>query len=130
MTTRRVVVEAERKKRSVIELLSIHVLVLPDEDPDVSFLDQEGFEDRKEAFYREAFTFVGVRAEAEIVVDGIVQTITSGGLWGVESDAGDEYIKSVAQEEYTDLRKILKTLGVATSELPLEVDSKQIEWRI
>lgn len=131
MTARKgVVVEAERRKRSAVELQSIVVLVLPDEDPDVSFLDQDEFEDRKEAYRRGNFSFVGVRAEAEIVVDGIIQHITSGGLWGVESDAGDEYIEGIAQEEYTDLRKILKTLGVPTSELPTEVDSKQIEWRV
>lgn len=131
MTThKRVVVEAERKKRSLVELQSIRVLVLPDEDPDTSFLDQDEFEDRKEAFRRGDFSFVGVRAEAEIVVDGITQTITSGGLWGVESDAGDRYILEVGHEEYNDLRKILKTLGVPTSELPLDLDQKQIEWRV
>jgi len=130
MTTRkRVVVEAARKRRSP-ELQAIRVLVLPDEDPDTSFLDQDEFEDRKEAFRRGDFSFVGVRAEAEITVDGISQTIVSGGLWGVESDAGDEYIKEVAGEEYTDLRRILKTLGVPTSELPAEVEQNQIEWRV
>ena len=129
MTTRkRVVVEVERRHRP--ELVSVKVLVLPDEDPDTSFLDQDEFEDRKEAYKRGDFSFVGVRAEAEITVDGISQTITSGGLWGVESDAGDEYIKEVGGEEYNDLRKILKTLGVPTSELPAELDSKQIEWRV
>jgi hypothetical protein len=131
MTARKgvVVVEAERRKRSAVELQSIKVFVLPDEDPDTSYLDQGDFENRKEAFHRGNFSFVGVRAEAEIVVDGIIQTITSGGLWGIESDSGDEYIKEVAGEEYNDLRKILKTLGVPTSELPTELDAKQIEWR-
>jgi hypothetical protein len=128
-TPRRVVYEVPRKGRSP-QLHSVKVLVLPDEDPDTSFLDQEDFEDRRKEFERGDFSFVGVRAEAEIVVDGIVQTITSGGLWGVESDAGDEYIQSVAAEEYADLRKILKTLGVRTSELPAEVEQSQIEWRV
>jgi hypothetical protein len=131
MTTRnRVVVEAERRKRSAMELQSIVVLVLPDEDPDVSFLDQDEFKDRAKAYKRGDFAFVWVRAEAEIVVGGVVQLITSGGCGGVESDAGDEHIHGIAQEEYTDLRKILKTLGVPTSELPTEVDAKQIEWRV
>jgi hypothetical protein len=130
MTTRkRIVVEAARRRRSP-ELVSVKALVLPDEDPDVSFLDQDEFEDRKEEYHRGDFSFVGVRAEAEIVVDGILQTIVSGGLWGVESDAGDEYIKEVSQEEYNDLRKILKTLGIPTSELPAEVEQSQIEWRV
>ena len=58
MTARKgVVVEAERRKRSAVELQSIVVLVLPDEDPDVSFLDQDEFEDRKEAYRRGNFSF-------------------------------------------------------------------------
>jgi hypothetical protein len=130
MTThKRVVVEATRKRRSP-KLHAIQVIVMPDDDPDISFLDQDEFEDRKEAYRRGDFSFVGVRAEAEVVVDGIVQNITSGGLWGVESDSGDEYIKEIAGEEYNDLRQILKTLGVPTSELPAEVDPKWIEWRV
>jgi hypothetical protein len=137
MTTRkRVVVEAERRRRAP-ELVSVKVLVLPDEEPDLSFWDQtvdpdeqNDYEERKEAYRRGDFSFVGVRAEAEITVDGILQTIVSGGLWGIESDSGDEYIKEVGGEEYTDLRRILKTLGVPTSELPTEVEPSQIEWRV
>jgi len=127
-TPKRVVVEVARKRRSP-ELSSVRVLVLPDEDPDTSFLDQDEFEDRKVAYERGDFSFVGIRSEAEIVVDGITQTIVSGGLWGVESDSGDEYVKEVANDEYGDLRRILKTLGVPTSELPAEVDPTWIEWR-
>ena len=129
-TPKRVVVEAERRKRSAVALNSILVLVLPDEEPDTSFLDQDEFSDRREEFRRGDFSFVGVRAEAEITVDGITQTIVSGGLWGIESDVGDAYIKGVAQEEFTDLRKILKTLGVPTSEMPTELETKQIKWRV
>lgn len=128
-TRKRVVVEATRRRRSP-ELSSVKAVVVPDEDPDTSFMDQDEFEDRKEAFRRGDFSFVGIRAEAEIVVDGIVQHITSGGLWGVESDAGNPYICEVANEEYNDLRRILKTLGVPTSELPMEVDPKWIVWRM
>ena len=134
-TPKRVVVEATRRRRSP-ELLSVKVLVLPDEEPDLSFWDQSvdpdeqnDYEERKEAYRRGEFSFVGVRAEAEITVDGIIQTIVSGGLWGVESDSDAAYIKEVAGEEYADLRRILKTLGVPTSQLPAEVDSSQIEWR-
>jgi len=129
MATRKRIVEAARKRRSP-ELNSVRVLVLPDEDSDTSFLDQDEFEDQKQAFQRGDFSFVGVVAKAEIVVDGIVQTITSGGLWGIESDSDKTYIAEVAGEEYGDLRRILKTLGVPTSELPMEVDPKWIEWRV
>jgi hypothetical protein len=130
MTTQRRVVHEASRRRRLPAMESVRVLVEPDDDPDTSFLDQEEFDDRREAYQRGAFTFVGIRAEAEIVVDGIVQHITSGGLWGVESDAGNPYICEVANEEYNDLRRILKTLGVPTSELPMEVDPKWIVWRM
>jgi hypothetical protein len=126
--SRKRIVEAPRKRRSP-ELQQVRVLVLPDPDPDPSYLDQEEFTDRREAYRRGDLAFVGIRAEAKIVVDGILQTIVSGGLWGVESDAGDAYIREVAGEEYTDLRRILKTLGVPTSDLPNDVDPSWIEWR-
>ena len=132
-TPKRVVVEAERRKRSAVELDSILVLVLPDDDPDTSFLDQGDPEDqdRKEAYRRGDFSFVGVRAEAEITVDGITQTIVSGGLWGIESDSDESYIEDVALEEYDALREILKAVGVSTREVPVS-DKKMIkpliEW--
>jgi hypothetical protein len=123
-TPRRVVVEAKHK-RNAPELESIVVVVIPDDEPDFSHID-----DVQQARYeRGELTLYGIRAEAKIVVDEVVQTITSGGLWGIESDAGDDYFHEVAEEEYNDLRKILKTLGVATSELPNKLDKKQIEWR-
>jgi hypothetical protein len=127
-TQRRVVVDAARRRRAP-EFHSVQVLVTPDDDPDTSYLDDEEFADRREAYQRGDFTFVGIRAEAEIVVDDIVQTIVSGGHTGIESDASD-YIQEVAGEEYSDLRRILKTLGVPTSELPAEVDPNWIKWRM
>ena len=36
--------------------------------------------------------YIGVRADAEIIVDGVSQDITSGGLWGVESDSDRAYL--------------------------------------
>ncbi len=34
---------------------------------------------------------VGIWAQVEVVVNNIIQSITSGGLWGVESDSGRDY---------------------------------------
>lgn len=124
---RRVVAAPARKPPA--ELRTIRVVVEHDPDPDVSFLEQDDFEDRLAAYKRGEFDFVGVRAEAEVVVEGVVQTLTSGGLWGVESDSGEEYIESVAVEEYEQLRKVLKTIGVPTSELPQAIEKEWIEWR-
>jgi len=125
-TRRRGVAASARKPPA--ELQSIRVVVEHDPDPDVSFLEQDEFEDRLAAYKRGEFDFVGVRAEAEVVIEGVVQTLTSGGLWGIESDSGEEYIESVAVEEYEQLRKVLKTVGVPTAQLPAASADQVREW--
>ena len=122
---RKRVVEAPARK-SPVKLETIRVVVEHDSDPDTSYLEQEDFEERLAAFQAGEFTFLGVHAEADVTIDGVVQTLTSGGLWGIESDSGDEYIEEVAVQEYEELRKILKTVGVPTADLPLEMDPA---WR-
>ena len=67
---------------------------------------------RLEALQRGDWHFIGVIAKAEIVSGGgICQTIRSGGLWGVESDSGKEYLAEVAKEELDTLRAELAGLG-------------------
>ena len=68
-----------------------------------------------------------MRAETDVDIQGVLQTLTSGGLWGVESD-GKVYIEEVAAEEYNDLRKILISIGVSTAQLPTKFDPKWIKW--
>lgn len=128
MTTRRRVVEVARKKPPpAVE--AIRVVVVPDEDPDTSWMDDDENKDRRTEYERGDFQFVGVRAEADVVVEGILQTLTSAGLWGIESDSGEEYIVEVAGKEYAELRKVLVAVGVPTTQLPTEVDRKLVEWR-
>lgn len=57
---------------------------------------------------------VGVIAKAEINVAGVVQTIHSRGLWGVESDMGAEYFHTLGGEQLADLREQLVHLGFGT----------------
>jgi len=55
--------------------------------------------------------FMGIIAKAEIITEnGTMQTIRSGGLWGVESDGGS-YLDEVAQEQLSELRNELTSLG-------------------
>jgi hypothetical protein len=129
MTARKRVVEAPRR-RTAPKVHEIRVRV-HDEDPDTSFLDQDEFADRRAEFERGDFSFVGVRAEAEVVVEGVLQTLMSGGLWGIESDSSKEYIEDVALEEYDGLREILKAIGVSTSQVPVgdrEMIRPMIKW--
>ena len=120
---RRVV--AAPARRQPTELQSIRVVVEHDPDPDASFLEQDEFEDRLASFKRGEFEFVGVRAEAEVLIESTLQTITSPGLWGIESDSGEEYIAGIAVEEYEQLSKVLKTIGVPTAQLA--ADEKRLD---
>ena len=52
-----------------------------------------------------------VYAVARVSVSGTVQTIRSGGIGGVESDAG-EYRTEIAREELDALRETLREMGV------------------
>jgi hypothetical protein len=56
--------------------------------------------------------FLGIQAEAVIIVDSQLQRITSGGLWGIESDSDASYISEVENEQLLDLKTQLKALGV------------------
>jgi len=68
---------------------------------------------RMEALNRGDWGYVGIIAEAEVVLPGsnVVQKIKSGGLWGVESDNSKEYLEEIAQEELRQLGNELKQLG-------------------
>lgn len=65
--------------------------------------------------------YVGIRAEAEYVlyaksVNGgyHIQTVTSGGLWGIESDSDKTYFAEVQAKELSNLREQLKAIGFST----------------
>jgi hypothetical protein len=68
-----------------------------------------------ERLQRGDWCYIGIRAEAEVSIPSgdasILQEITSGGLWGVESDSDKDYIASIEGEELGELRKQLYALG-------------------
>jgi hypothetical protein len=86
--------------------------------------------DRMESLNSGNWCYLGIRADAEIVSVygrkstlsdtvttggyGPVQTIRSGGLWGIESDSDKSYFAEVAQEELSALRTELKAIGFST----------------
>lgn len=103
----------------------MHVIFTPDSSPDTSYLNEDGLA----AYEREEFDFMRVRAEAEVAIERVPQTLTSAGIAGVESDAEDEYLDEVIDGEWGALRAVLKTVGVPTEQLPFAVDRAWIEWR-
>jgi len=68
-------------------------------------------------------------AEAHVNIAGIDQMLYSRGLSGIESDAETEYLEEVVTKEWSELRDVLKAVGVSTDRLPLEVDRTWVEWR-
>ena len=74
--------------------------------------------ERMERLNRGDWAYVGIRADAEILLPSgsasIVQEITSGGLWGVESDSDASYLKEIETEQLSELREQLRALGFGT----------------
>jgi hypothetical protein len=103
----------------------VRVVFKPDLNPDVHYLNADGLA----AYERGEFDFMCAHAEAEVVIEGVPQTLTSAGIAGIESDAEDEYLDEVIDGEWGALRAVLKTVGVSTEQLPLAVDRAWIEWR-
>lgn len=67
--------------------------------------------------YGESWYMIGIDAVAEIAVPTgfnttITQHINSGGLWGIESDSGEEYIREVENEQVSELKSILKKMKI------------------
>jgi len=105
------------------------VIVEDDPDPDVSYLGEVGFEARRKAHKRGEFKLLGVHVEADVFIKDTEQTLVSPGLWGIESDLVEGELDQIVGEEWSALRAVLKTVGVTTEQLPLEVDREWIEWR-
>ena len=68
--------------------------------------------ERMERLNRGDWCFVGIRADAEILLPAgdasIVQEITSGGLWGIESDSDKAYLGEIETEQLSELREQLR----------------------
>lgn len=94
-----------------VRLLKRGVARIPDEDADVSYLEQPEFEDRLDEYRRGLFNFIGVRAWADVEVGGVRQRITSGGLWSIEDDSDADYLVDVEKEQAAELDDILRELG-------------------
>jgi len=84
--------------------------------------------ERMESLNRGNWCFIGIRAEAEISyqiktnlsmtpferIDTATKTVSSGGLWGIESDSDRSYLESVEKDELANLREQLQALGFSS----------------
>ena len=80
------------------------------EDSEIRKYCQQDYE-RMESLNRGDWCFLGLSAESEIVLGNVCQTITSGGLWGIESDSGSDYFAEIEQEQLAELREQLHAIG-------------------
>jgi len=98
--------------------------------------DFEGYpeaKDRVQRYYDGEWFEMGITAEAEIWKDynnpnnkfsQIWGTVHSGGIWGIESDSEERYIKENIEEQIDELKEILKELNI---EVPENVDIEEVE---
>jgi hypothetical protein len=102
--------------------VTIERRVEPDDSPDLSWLEQECWNEdtgtegsegyglrRIEDYNRGGWYMVGVYAVA--VTDDGAEVARSGGLWGVESDSGEAYLDAVFAEETSELLSELTEKG-------------------
>lgn len=62
--------------------------------------------------------YIGIRAKAEVVsANGICHTLSSGGVWGIESDSDKSYFKDVAREELVSLQAELGAFGFSAEQI-------------
>ena len=79
---------------------------------------KEAMEDYKRmmAYENGEWGMIGIKAFAEIATsqDGKIwqlNTISSGGLWGIEDDSDEKYLMEEENNQLTDLRDVLAELG-------------------
>lgn len=61
--------------------------------------------------------FIGIRADAEYSVGGSpapIQEVTSGGLWGIESDSDSDFLTDTENEQLHELKAQLKAIGFSS----------------
>jgi len=103
--------------KMVIDIDDIEMEKVPDEDPDTSYLEQEEFKDRLAAYQRDEFSFLGIRATVDVTMpSGTIQTLTSPGIWGIETDSGDDYFQDVFEEERSQLIEDLEAMGITVED--------------
>jgi len=121
-------------KTQKTKIESIKVQWIDDDDPDLSWLDQTndemgaGFEEmaeRRKESYGLTWHMIGCVAKAEVsypIGNGSkrLETLTSGGLWGIESDSDDAYLKEIASDQMQELSDHLAMFGIETTKEELE----------
>jgi hypothetical protein len=79
---------------------------------------------RMEAGNNGEWHFIGIRAEAEVCLTGAtVQRLTSGGLWGIESDAGEGEHRQIEDDQLDELQGELLAVGFSEAEIKVAFEN-------
>jgi hypothetical protein len=74
--------------------------------------------ERMESYNNDQWSYHGVIAKASFISrNGLEHTVSSGGVWGVGSDSGDDFFAELAQEEMAGLKDELLDLGFSEQEI-------------
>lgn len=120
-------------KKSAVKVRELQIVYAYDQESDPNdylFQDPDYKEEdqaRLDAFNSGDWHMLGILVRAELVVNGVPQTIQSPGLWAIESDSGNDYLNEVAGDEYEQLLEILSQLGVKPSQVPPVQDAEIVE---
>ena len=99
-----------------LTLERIYTVNAYDEVQDISYLEQdlgntkdnELQKKRLEEYHNGYFELIGIYAVAEVLTsDNQIQKIESTGLWGIESDSGEEYLDTIRKEQIDELTDML-----------------------
>lgn len=82
---------------------------------------------RMEALNAGDWSYIGIYATAEIVVNGTCQRVRSPGLWGIESDSEQSHFDEIGKEELAQLRDVLSELGFSAR--VIDSDFKEVDWK-
>ena len=82
-----------------------------------------------EQLNRGDWCYVGIRAEVDVQTSfgSPIQTITSGGLWGIESDSDKAYFAEVVAEELGQLKTELRALGFSARAISKAFKSENVK---
>jgi hypothetical protein len=73
---------------------------------------------RMESYNKGDWCMTGISAEARVILSGhTVQKIYSGGLWGIESDSEESYMKEIEEEQLAELREQLQACDFTPNEI-------------
>ena len=99
-------------------------------DEDMTPDEEDGLdEERITAWRHDEWHYVGVWAEAKIILSSTIQSIRTGGLWGIESDSDETYFREVEEQEYEELRSMLAKIGFTIEPWSDVADGSRIAYK-